>query len=292
MHFLLLSTLINYQFNGNTLTIFPAYPANVTWTIPVEFAASNLIYLLAFVATQLSSSRYFLYGLLIFYCWWTVSLYALFIIGLLVNDLDQNGYIQQYLEQLQRRNTSTNFSRMKLRGIKLLMWVTIFLISYPPVGDTIDLYAAYFQCYDVYGDTPAAVNTVRNTNRLHTSRLISGTLLFLLASYSPSFISFLSTKFIIFLGKVSFGLYLCHDMIAQMIASRVLTSSIDGGYSFQSAAILCGITYYVCLLPASYLFWKYIDEPSVRVSHQVFRTFFLIQEEENGKEDNRTNIPV
>lgn len=39
-------------------------------------------------------------------------------------------------------------------------------------------------------------------------------------------------------------------------------------------AILC---YYAMLLPASYLFWRFIDEPSVRFSHWIYNHVFYPQ---------------
>ncbi len=246
--------------------MFPRYPANVTWTIPVEYAASNLIYLLAFVITHLGNRRYLLYGLLIFYLWWTVSLHCLFLIGLLVNDLDQNKYIQGWIDKLD--NIQANM-------INLLLVTGILLLSYQANSTWIDTHAASLQCYDIFGEKPEDINILYNTNRLHTSRLISGTALFLLASYSFRFRSFLNSYWVVYLGKISFGLYLCHDMVAQIFVSRVLVYSIHTlGYSFELAAWICVGVYYLALIPFSYLFWRFIDEPSVRASHWIFERVF------------------
>nr|WP_127376881.1 hypothetical protein [Morganella morganii] len=99
-----------------------------------------------------------------------------------------------------------------------------------------------------------------------TAGIIGSMLLFASVIDSKLAITALSTRLVMFLGKISFPLYLTHATVIYVI-SFILHRKFEniGMVAFLVATILT----ILLSIPVAYLFEKFIDSPSIKISHKL-----------------------
>jgi len=84
----------------------------------------------------------------------------------------------------------------------------------------------------------------------------------------------LDKKPLIWLGKVSFAIYLIHISIIYIICVPIFNLLIDSGYSFVPASLIASIITFFMILFFSHYFSKYVDDFAISFSNK-FSKFFL-----------------
>jgi peptidoglycan/LPS O-acetylase OafA/YrhL len=233
----------------------------IQWTMQVEYICSIIVYLLAFLTTRSFIRRYriVLYAFLILtmpIVWLAtqgqvprlVQYIQPFVFGLLLSDLDANGYLNFF------HTIKMHWSVL----IKLsLILLTIYFGSYPVFNtDVVDgngtIWAPFGWmfgwCWISFG----------------------GFCLIFLSMISKQAQYFLSTKVIHFLGKISFGIYLTHYIILCIVDTTFIKCSTP--HLGRDLALIIGL--FIFSLPSilliSYGFYLFVDAPAVQLSYWFY----------------------
>ncbi|NTW26761.1 MAG: acyltransferase [Candidatus Moranbacteria bacterium] len=219
---------------------------NVTlWTVSFEFFGALLIFsFLALFGNM--KNRYWVYLLAAIFFFQTY--YLAFILGMLLADLmaNENAIVRK-------------FNKSKLLRAGLLL-VGLFLGSYPSgrgAGGTIyalmekDYLTDSAVLYHIWGAF-LVILILLNSKRMH---------------------KIFSAKILLFLGEISFTMYLLHFAILGSFSSFVflkLAAHLPYASAFWiSFALSCGL-----LIPVAYLMHIYIDQKIVRFSKSVYLRLF------------------
>ena len=212
----------------------------VLWTMRVELLGSYLVYALLFV---LGASRLRFPAYLLLIAWFRHTYYALFVIGMLLASL--------------RPWTADPGRRLRALGWCLFA-AGMFLQSYP-YG-----YSAKGSWYEYWGILYGFDERVYP--RVAAPLILAAVLLL------PRLQDLLSRRPLQSLGRVSFSLYLVHfPIIASCSCFVLLSLSPHIPYNF---AVLITLLFTVPLVfSASAAMTRYVDEPAIRASRLVERSF-------------------
>lgn len=271
----------------------PAAPPWLTynfhlWSIPVEFRGSILIYTTMFALSRSTrNTRLMLYIILIFYFVYIVDSahYAMFTVGMMYSDLD----VQENSSNLPQ---FFYYIKDKIGKYQTLIWSILFVIGMYLSGvpslhnDIISLrkspgwYYLSFIC-------PGPTLDTKWFYLFWASAIIVACIPRL-----PLLKAFFETRFCLYLGRISFALYLIHGPVLWTLGDRVYLAvgwirfeHIEGLkswlnlYPISSAGPL-GLEVrflvpHLIILP--FTFWladittKLFDEPSVRIAQWVYR---------------------
>lgn len=233
----------------------------IQWTMQIEFAGSLIIYGLAFIVTRpiIHRYRWIIYGLLIFFLpvLWLVTNGSVprpvqyippFIMGLVLSDLDTNGFLDRVYQ----------FNRRGSIAVNCLLFLLI----------------TYFGSYPVFN------TDIENGKGTLWSPLgwmfgwfwiaFGGFCLLLLCLRSQECQAFLSTKPIHILGQISFGTYLLHYIVICLVDLTFVhwIASTLG----RDVAVTIGLVFFTLpiTLSLAYLFYIFVDAPAVKISHWIY----------------------
>lgn len=83
-----------------------------------------------------------------------------------------------------------------------------------------------------------------------------------------------SMKPFVFLGKISFGLYLAHPFVLQWLLPPFIQAFSKSGMSFQAMVGCCFILYVPSCLLVGYLFHIAFDIPSINIARNLYTLVF------------------
>jgi hypothetical protein len=83
----------------------------------------------------------------------------------------------------------------------------------------------------------------------------------------------LSSKVPVFLGRISFTMYLLHLLIVYSVSS-ILFLALIGLFSYNVATIIVFLVTLPLVLGVSYLAYKYVDAPGIELSKRVYERYF------------------
>lgn len=242
-----------------------------TWTIPVEFRCSLVVFVMLLAASHLKQLwRYGLTILICIYCFacnrWDV---AIFVGGSFVADL--------HLHTLKKhqRNEDILPHHVLLRKPGLLRSVShvaatavftagLYLLSFP---DEMADKTPGFSTFDSI--TPSGYTW--NYTFWHS---LGGILVVWAIEVLPPLQRFFASRVPQYLGKISFALYLVHGPILHS-AGFVLQPKIWQAIGHDTTTKWCGglflgwITMLILCLASAHLFWKLVDIPVVKVVKQL-----------------------
>jgi len=212
----------------------------VLWTITYEFFGSFLIYffLLLFGVKNI---RKFIYIILIFIFY--QSYFLAFILGLLICDVYHN------------YNDLNLFFLKKKPVIWTLFLIGLFLGSYPYIDVTKTMYS-YFNI------------TYININWFMLYHIIGACFIMISILNISPIQRLLSHHIFLFLGKISFSIYLLHFTILCSLTSY-LFANFYSIFSYNWSAFISFILSLVVLFISSYFMYKYIDINAIRWSKLI-----------------------
>jgi peptidoglycan/LPS O-acetylase OafA/YrhL len=224
------------------------YNANL-WTMKYEFFGSFLVFSVAALFGR-HRNRAFIYAALVVILW--QSFYLPFIVGLVIADIfsTENG-IKKRIFAL--RPTT-----------KLMLFVTgLVLASMPAQGDINQTFLFKSLVYPT--TNPMAVIILWHT--------IGSALLMIILLSSKKLQSAMNLRFFVFLGKISFSLYLLH-MYVLATFSAVVFNRLYESIGFNFAVLVSGLLSVPVLILSSWIWHQIIDAPTVKFSREIGERFF------------------
>jgi len=237
-------SMLSQSFIGTFFTNVFDYNATL-WTIAVEFIGSFLVFgFLALVGKV--KNRYLAYAFLgiIFF----QTYYLAFILGMLLSDL------------MAHKNTIiAQFDRSTLIRTGLLL-LGLFLGSYPSGRDAAGTMYSFM------------------TNPLVTDPEVvyhvwGAFLVILVLLDSRRMQKFFAGKYLLFLGEISFAMYLLHFIILGSFSSFVFLK-MQPLVPYAGAVIISFILSVALIFVTSYLMYRFVDKQAVKLSHLVYERVF------------------
>lgn len=216
----------------------------VLWTMTYEFFGSFIVF--SFLALfGLNQKRYLAYAVIIFLFW--DSYFLAFILGMLLSDLYNSS---ENVRVLSKRNSFFT---------SLMFIFGIYLGSYP------------------YGSTSGSIYDFLNFSFMDVEYRafyhILGAFFMIIAILNSKILQKLfSMRLFIYLGKVSFSLYLVHFPILTSL-SFFIFDMVKNHYSYHVSFCITFIISLLITFALSHFVAKYIDEKAVKISNQFYYRF-------------------
>jgi peptidoglycan/LPS O-acetylase OafA/YrhL len=225
----------------------------VLWTMHYELLGSFLIFILMALFSKVKN-RLTVYLSYLFIMLLLISpfpYFVAFILGLLISDV-QNSKYKNLLGGIQSNKFSTYF----------LLFLGLLLGSYPYV----DTKGSIYQFIDVvFSYIPLSPSIVCP---------LFGSLLVLVSFLRSNLLQTIFSKnFFVFLGKISFSLYLLHFILLSSFSSW-LFSQVYGNYSYNFSCLIVFVVTMVLLLLISYLMYRTVDKSSILISSKIYKVVF------------------
>lgn len=219
---------------------------NALWTMPIELFGSFLVFA-TLALTQYARRRFLIYGLLIFAHLWLQSYYYIcFIAGIMMMDAGVNHI-----------KWATQWRPVPSFGIL----VFALLLGSFPSGDP--MYIGDFYSRFLLPVTACA-------NLYHCIAAI----LLIAAIHNLAFMQrFLEAKPLLFLGRISFSMYLLHSLVLGSVIMFTFLH-IYPSVSYLRAVVIVLPLYLALTLFFSYFFSRYIDEKSMGISKSIYTRYF------------------
>jgi len=240
------------------------------WTLPWELWGSILVYILAAIHLSMPSQNLFFPMFVYLVARWNDSLFCLFVAGYILCYCREKGYFIK------------PSSRMISVTIQVLLFISVWIMNYPVGlhkngGDKPDWPGYFlrtslneFMHHNVIRDPKEGRfrDPYRSRHVRCETDIWGIVLLLILLEYSRHLRAFFSSKFSIFLGKISFGLYLGHFATLRFLAKYYGTSPDEGTF-FEVLQVL-GITLFV-----GWNLTHLADMTALKASHYGYNLFFV-----------------
>ena len=238
---------MDQTFLGAFFTNFFHY--NVTlWTISYEFAGSFLVFaFLAFFGTMRNRYLAYIFAIIFFF----QTYYLAFVLGMMLSDLEAN-----------KKMLSMKFDKSKIFRAGLLM-LGLFFASFP-AGRSVDgtIYASLVK--DYFNDSAVLYH------------ILGAFLVMFVLLNSKRMQKFLSFKGFLFLGEISFSMYLLHFILMGSFGSFVFIK-LAPHFSYVTTFLISFTLSVSLLFTIAYWMHIYIDKRAVDFSKMVYQRFFKVQ---------------
>jgi len=236
--------MLNQAFVGTFFSSVFEYNKTL-WTIAFEFTGSFLV--LGFVALfgKMRNRHWaYLVAIIIF----LQSYYLAFILGMILSDLmaHKNMIIQA-------------FDRSKILRTGLLL-LGLFIGSYP-------------SGLDVTGTIYAPLNNSFMADPAVMYHVLGAFLVIMVLLDSKRMQKFFSGKYLLFLGEISFAMYLLHFIILGSFSSFIFLKLSPHVSYFANFAISFMLSVAI-IIPTAYLMSRHIDRRVVKLSHKAYDYLF------------------
>lgn len=222
----------------------------VLWTMHTELLGSFLLFIFLLVTHKIERK--------------TKLFLAIIFIQFIIGDTHYKAFsFGMFICYLQHNNHS--YKRIvSLPVVKVgLVLLGLYLASFPYVSYDNSLQQTMYRFTLIF----------RTKNYYELANVFGCSFLLIVFVNSSKLKVFFTTKPFLFLGKISFGLYLLHLCLIPVVSSY--TYNFLHRYFFDCASI--PITFVVslsCVVSVSYLFYKYIDAFAVRNASKISRFLF------------------
>jgi peptidoglycan/LPS O-acetylase OafA/YrhL len=218
----------------------------VLWTMSVELIGSFVVFGLAALIGNLNKRWIIYIGAVIAL---SHSYYVCFVLGMILADLVHTTKFIDYV-----RN---EVSKFYVYGLLIIVAV---LASFPePIS--IDVSGTFYEHLLVPGASPFFV--------FQQWQFFSAFVLLGVILIRPELQRLLSNKILVFIGGISFAVYLTHYLVLHSLGDWSYVLMRDSSHGPNSAALVAAIVTIVVTLFVSIFWKKYIDDMSVRVSRRV-----------------------
>lgn len=85
--------------------------------------------------------------------------------------------------------------------------------------------------------------------------------------------NFLDRKPLIWLGKVSFAIYLVHFSLIYIICVPIFNYLLTNNFTFVYASLIASVITFICILIFSSFYSRYIDDLSIKLSNKLAKFF-------------------
>jgi peptidoglycan/LPS O-acetylase OafA/YrhL len=222
------------------------YDYNVTlWTVAFEFFGSFLVLgFLALFGQAKNRSVAYVFAIIFFF----QSYYLAFILGMLLSDL----YVH-------RETFFGKLNKNKLIQAGLLL-AGLFLGAYPSGRG-------------VEGTWYASMEKEYLVNSAVLYHILGAFLLILVLLNSKRMQKIFAHKYLLFLGEISFSMYLLHFIVLGSFSSFIFIN-LAPRMQYAPAFLLTFVTSLALIIALSYLMYLYVDMKAVRFSKLVYNRVF------------------
>jgi peptidoglycan/LPS O-acetylase OafA/YrhL len=171
----------------------------------------------------------------------------------------------------------------------LLAWVLVYrpplLKKYYPLLSMLAIMACSIPVINIVTGSAIIIPPSRTVTSICTVWVIAGIILYG-EKRSLVFNSFLNNRFLVFIGKISYGIYLYHNLIPHF-SNRMLNhmNAFLPAVIYRHNFYLIHLENFCLLILISYASWKIIEQPILRL-----KKFFEYQKPSTGKHERR--LPV
>jgi len=216
----------------------------VLWTMAIEFIGSFIAFGLVLVIGKLRYRWAFYVGAVILL---SNSYYLGFIIGIILADITHNTEVLSWIRRVVNRIYLT-----------ALLLIVLILASIPVPWTEV---SGLLQSFSLPFASPMA-----NMNIAH---YIGALILMLLVISISGIQRFLSARPLVWLGSLSFAIYLTHTLILYSLGSWLFVRLWDMKLGIYYSAGITAVVVIVVALAVSAFWKKYVDDMSVRVSRSM-----------------------
>jgi len=211
----------------------------VLWTMTTEFCGSMLVFAISFLfGSQRTRWTFYLAAAVLLFN----TYYLAFIIGMVFADI--------FNSRKPMLKTSNKII------LSIILFSGLFIGSYPIGTVTVD---------SLYGFLN---NDVFRTPKLTYHIIGAGMIMYvLLNSYRLQ--NFFSSPVPVFLGKISYSLYLIHFLVISTFTSALFLF-LHPLLPYGAAVLISCLMSLLLILPLSYLFYKYVDMTGVELSKKFY----------------------
>ncbi|KAK2015452.1 acyltransferase [Colletotrichum eremochloae] len=245
-------TLVTIITNSTTGTILPP-----GWTLSIEYQGSLLVFMccLAFARTSAPVRIFCVFALLAFFLHHAQWQSCLFLAGMILGDIR---HVRQKLPPLEGRA-----HKVASTASWLLLVVSLFFGGWPTHGDG---YAAAWYSWFAWVPT-SGVEPMRFFVGVGAIGLVAA------LENLPVLQRGLCSRAILYLGEISYSLYLLHWLIARSSPVWGLRyRMLDAGYSMGFAWTATFVIMMVFCIWLGDIHWRLFDQKSVRFSHWLTKT--------------------
>ena len=245
------------------------YTGSVLWSMFSQFWGSMWVYGVSALVIYMNGNRYFVYAILLLYSWFVNSYSLIYLLGLLLSDMDASGITRKIQKAPLYLVVPLEFA--------LLSLALFFLIS-ANSADTIDSWALYNTIRDgipgsalpIWSSANYSLNGWGNPGvwpqmtRMTYWMIPFLTMCWLELCFAAQYL--LQFKVLVFLGKITFGMYITQMAIIYGVMPPLVLALKNAGWDYWSNITT---TYVVCLsicILAGYVFYKTIDEFALRLA--------------------------
>ena len=241
------------------------------WTMAFEFYGSaivfSLLWLIGHCTFKFRAIGYFIAIMIILLFFKQINFLG-FLTGLILCDLYVSGFLQ----------------KLNLTSWKVLLLVFgFYLISF---NDNLGPKAIGSTWYSWILNTQSTAHTTDTQIRL--AIIIGATCLLALLLLSKGLQRFLSSQVCLFLGKISFSLYLSHYLVLYTFSCWILLY-LSKGLNYLDAVLISVILSFFVMIAVAYLCYFWIDRFAVTLSstfYRLIKTTFLINSQAPGSSNS------
>jgi peptidoglycan/LPS O-acetylase OafA/YrhL len=223
----------------------------VLWTMHIEMVGSILVFglLLIFGKRSLKANpslKWWIYGLLSLLCLWRYPLFLAFLLGMLLCE----AYVHNRLAWL--------------RSIRVQIFLLIIAIYFA----AIPTHPMKFYCQTASYGWVSNLFWLPVENRRWLLLIVAATCLIAVILNQPALQKLLCSKAGLFLGQISFSLYLSHFAVIYAV-STPLFIWLSGWHSgFMAACFSFALTFPICI-GLAWLIYRWVDEPAMKLSRNM-----------------------
>lgn len=240
----------------------------VVWTIPIEFWGSIFTYTISVIVYPLRPApKWIFFFVIAFFAWWNSSYNFLFLAGLMICHLRAEGHFY----------TLENSLRLfyPLQILFFLMWIILWFGAKLLVGHKDFLLDSYsFLIHQGILGGLKGKEAIWYDNS--TSLSLSAICFLLLIEMNTSLQHWLSVKPLVFLGRISFSLYLSHFPLLGLFGLLWRALMKGCGLPYEWAVFGTYLVYFPTTLVVAYILTLVVDEPTVRFAKRSVRSLYVL----------------